>query len=92
MENLFSIFKNLATVLPEFAKRIESVCQKNSLTVNEGLTLLLLFINKETADFCDKYAIDSLKKKTLLDENSMISNKGNLVAKSLYMNIERQNF
>ncbi len=92
MENLFLVFKKMTETLPEFAKRIEPVCQKNSVTVKEGLTLLSIFLNKDTVDFCDESIIEALKDKALLDKNRLISSKGSIVAKSLSLNIERLNF
>ncbi len=92
MENSFALFKNLVAILPDFAKKIEPVCLKNSVTEKEGLVLLSVFLNKDTVTFCDKNILNTLKTKGLLDENLSISSKGSIVAKSLSFNIQRLNF
>lgn len=92
MENSFLVFKKLTSILPEFAKKIEPVCQKNSVSAKEGIVLLFLSFNKDNKNFCDKTVLEQLLKKGLLDDSFNITSKGSIVAKSLSSNIERLNF
>ncbi len=91
MENLVNTFESFFEKIPEFENAVSAVAKRSGLSASAALCLMAIYKFPNTKLFCDSI-LNELCQKGLaesLNDSFKITGKGAILAKSFYINFER---